>query len=274
MLFLAFFDQTLHVARVSNQHHAGAPLKEAAQSGQRKDVIERKRCHNDFGLLLEVAGNPNTRLLQVGQHIAVREHGAFGNAGCAACVLQKCDVIAVELDRIKFSGSALGECVAERDSVFEIELGHHLLYFLQHEVNEQTLRSRKQVADLSRDDVFNGRIFLNLFKRLGEVLDDDQDLSAGILQLSAELAGGVKRIDVDDDKSGFHDAEQTDRILEKVRHHHGNAVALLDARERLQIRSKRRHFLIKFFVRHCLAQAGKDRSITVLLTDLFLEIRQ
>ncbi len=136
VLFLAFFDQTLHVARVSNQHHASAPLKEAAQSGQRKDVIERKRCHNDFGLLLEVAGNPNTRLLQVGQHIAVREHGAFGNAGCAACVLQKCDVIAVELDRIKFSGSALGECVAERDSVFEIELGHHLLYFLQHEVNE------------------------------------------------------------------------------------------------------------------------------------------
>ena len=115
---------------------------------------------------------------------------------------------------------------------------------------------------------------MNLFKRLGEVLDDDQDLSAGILQLSAEFTSCVKRIDVDDDKSGFHDAEQTDRILEEVRHHHGNAVALLNAGQRLQIRSKRRHFLIKFFVRHCLAQAGKDRSITVLLTDLFLEIRQ
>ena len=122
--------------------------------------------------------------------------------------------------------------------------------------------------------MFNGRIFLNLFERLGEVLDDDQDLSAGILQLTAELSGGVKRIDVNDDKSGFHDAEQTDRILEKVRHHHGNAVALLYTGERLQIRSKRRNFLIKFFVRHGFAQAGKDRSITVLLTDLFLEIRQ
>ena len=103
MLFLAFFNQTLHIARVGNQHHAGAPLEETAHRSKRKDVIERKCCHDDFGLLLKVAGNPNTGLLQVRQHVAVREHGAFGNTGRAARVLQKCDVVAVKFDRVKCS---------------------------------------------------------------------------------------------------------------------------------------------------------------------------
>ena len=52
---------------------------------------------------------------------------------------------------------------------------------------------------------------------------------AGILQLMLELARCVERIRVDDGQTDPQSAEHRDRILQDVRHHQGDAVALGEA---------------------------------------------
>ena len=71
-------------------------------------------------------------------------------------------------------------------------------------------------------------------ERVREVLQDDDRLRAGVLQLMLELARGVERIGVDDREAGAQRAVQRDRVLQDVRQHDRDAVALLQVRALLQ----------------------------------------
>lgn len=73
----------------------------------------------------------------------------------------------------------------------------------------------------------------DLLDRMGKVFQHEDRLGAGIDQLMLELARRVERIDVDDRVAGPEDAVDDDRILQDVRHHHGDAIAFRQA-ERLQ----------------------------------------
>ncbi len=166
-------------------------------------MVKRKRCHHDFTCLLEVGRNPNTGLLQIGQHIAVCQHGALRDAGCAARVLQKRDVIAINLGFLVFQRGAFCKRFGKHNRMLEMEFWHHLLDTLHHEVDQHALRSREQVANLSRDHMLDRSFLLDSLKGLGKVLDDDQNFRFRILQYSAKLTACVERIDVHNNQSGF-----------------------------------------------------------------------
>ena len=71
-------------------------------------------------------------------------------------------------------------------------------------------------------------------ERVREVLEDDDGLRAGVLELMLELARGVERIRVDDGQAGAQGAVQRDRVLQDVRQHERDAIALLQVVRLLQ----------------------------------------
>ncbi len=87
-------------------------------------------------------------------------------------------------------------------------------------------------------DVLDRRLREHLLQRAGEILEDDDRLGAGVLQLVLELARRVQRIDVDHRHAGAQDAEQRHRVLQQVGRHDGDAIALGHARQPLQERGE------------------------------------
>ncbi len=65
----------------------------------------------------------------------------------------------------------------------------------------------------------------HLLQSCGEVLQDDDDLGTGVLELVRQLTGRVERIDVDHDMAGAQHAGDRNRILQHVRHHQRDAGA-------------------------------------------------
>jgi hypothetical protein len=59
----------------------------------------------------------------------------------------------------------------------------------------------------------------------GEVLQDDDGLGAGVLELVLQLARGVQRVDVDQHQAGAQDGRHHHRVLRHIGHHHRDAVA-------------------------------------------------
>ena len=74
----------------------------------------------------------------------------------------------------------------------------------------------------------------HLLQNAGEVLENDDGLGAGVLQLVLELARRVQRIDVHHGHAGAQHAEQRHRILQEVRRHDGDALALAHSRQALE----------------------------------------
>ena len=103
---------------------------------------------------------------------------------------------------------------------------HHLLHLLDDQVDDPALRPRQHVADLGGDHVLDRRAPEHLLQDTGEVLEDDDGLGARVLELVLELARRVERIDVHHDHAGAQDAEQRHRVLQQVRRHDGDALAL------------------------------------------------
>ena len=78
----------------------------------------------------------------------------------------------------------------------------------------------------------------HFLQHMREVLDDHDDGGAGIAELMLELARGVQRIGIDDGEAGAQRAVNGDGVLQGVRHHHGDAIAFLEAAARLQERAE------------------------------------
>ena len=89
-------------------------------------------------------------------------------------------------------------------------------------------------------DVLDRRVRDHFLQHVREVLEDDDDRRAGIDELVLELARGVQRIGVDDGHAGAQRAVHDDGVLQDVRHHDGDAVALLESAAGLQERAELR----------------------------------
>ena len=115
--------------------------------------------------------------------------------------------------------------VVEPERARQLVRRHHLLHVADDEVDDRALEA-EHVAERGDDDVLQLRPRRHLLQRDGEVLEDDDHFRAGVVELVLELAGGVERVDVDDDAAGAQRAEERDRVLQHVRHHDRDARAL------------------------------------------------
>ncbi len=104
-----------------------------------------------------------------------------------------------------------------------------------------------------------------------KVLQHEKRLRAGILQLMFQLARCVKRIDIDHHHACPQDSINRNRILQDVRHHHGNPVAFFQS-SGLQPGGDGSGFSVQFPVSQRLSHAGKGLPVGKLHTALFEKI--
>ncbi len=228
----------LGVARIGDQDVAPAQSHEDHRiHGERIDVIERQRCEHGFDVAGQLPLRPDLGLQQVGDDVLMREHGALGDAGGAACVLQERQIATARAHRRQGPVIADGERVEQMHGLRQTVLRHHLFDVPQHEIEQTSLQVQpigEQIAETGDDHVLHARAGQRVLDGLREVLEHDDGLRAAVLELVCEFAHGVERIHVDDHRASLQDTEQRDWILERVRQHDGDALARFDT-DALQI---------------------------------------
>jgi len=110
-----------------------------------------------------------------------------------------------------------------------------------------------------------------LLQRVGEVLDDDDGLGAGVLELVLQLARRVQRVDVDHHQAGAQDGGHGHRVLRHVGHHDGDAVALGQA-QALQVGGEGVAQGIGLAIADFLAHEAVGRAVRVLAEALFHQL--
>ena len=85
----------------------------------------------------------------------------------------------------------------------------------------------------------------HLLDHVRKILDHDDRLRAGILELMFEFAGGIQRVGIHHHHARSQYAEQRNRVLQNVRHHQGDAIARRQTRFALQPGGKRAAQLIE-----------------------------
>ena len=158
-------------------------LGKAKRRRQTKDVIKGKRRHNDFFSLFKCLRDPRAGLLDISQDVSVREHGAFGNPRCSACVLQKGNVGVVKGLLGKAVGFSALDGFTEIDVSRKIENGNNFFDATQNKIHCVTLEKAEHVARFGRDDVTHDGAFKRVFQGLSEVFDDDDGFGAAIGEL-------------------------------------------------------------------------------------------
>ncbi len=185
--------------------------------------------------------DPRARLQHVRDHVAMSEHRALGDAGRAAGVLQERDVVV--RDRRPASNGRNWPCSStslKRTAPGSSQCGTCL----------RTWRTtRFTIADFGQPSWSPTPVTMtcsscgaldHLGERVREVLEDHDRFRAGIGQLMLELARGVERIRVDDGQPGAQRAVQRDRVLQDVRQHDRDPVALLQFRDSAAARPRSR----------------------------------
>jgi hypothetical protein len=130
---------------------------------------------------------------------------------------------------------ALAERLDEADRSGQRILRHLLPDVAQHEIREQALGEAEQVADASDDHGLDAGVPDHLLQRGREILKDHDGLRAGVVQLVLELARRVQRVGVHHREPGAERRGDRHRVLQHVRQHDGDAVALAQARHLLQV---------------------------------------
>ena len=100
----------------------------------------------------------------------------------------------------------------------------------------------------------------HLLHRGGEILQHDDRLGAGILELVFEFARGVERIDVHHRVAGAQHGGGRNRILQHVRHHQRDAGALRQALA-LQIGGERQRHLVEIAIADRLVHADEGLAV-------------
>nr|GEU28155.1 hypothetical protein [Tanacetum cinerariifolium] len=193
--------------------------------GQRKDVIQRQRRHDDrlfrdaahgrFGPLLD--------LQHVGNDVLVREHGALGHARGAARVLQESGVGQRAGDGREFHPRAMRQRGLEAHRVGQRIRRHHALDIAHDKVDQHALGQPQHFAHAADNDVLDLGAAQHLLERVGKVFQEDDGAAAGVVELMLELARRVQRVDIDDRVASAQDGGNGDRILQHVGHHDAHA---------------------------------------------------
>ncbi len=200
---LQLLDEAGQVARVGDQDVLRALLHAHQRvHRQRVDMVERQRADEDHALrplaLDEGAVEPGRVLRDIGEHVAVKQRGALRYAGRAAGVLQEGDVVGADIDRPESRLRPGLQRVVETGVAGQRPGRHHFLDSSHHQVDDDALGAQ-QVAHRGHDHVPDGGVLDDRVQRGGEILQDDDRLGAGILELVLELARRVERVDVDHD---------------------------------------------------------------------------
>jgi hypothetical protein len=157
----------------------------------------------------------------------VGQHGALGDTGGAAGVLQERDVVVGQLHGLHPLCSSflerLPEAFHSRKAV-----GLYLFALLAHHpVDYGALGKAEHFADAGDDNVLDGRVREDFLQYMREVLEDHDGGRARISELMLELTSRVQRIGVDDGQAGTQRAMHGDWVLQAIRHHQRDAVAFL-----------------------------------------------
>ena len=168
---------------------------------------------------------------------------------------------------------ALGDGCVEAHGAGQVVGRHHLLDVAHHVVDQRALEQAQLVAHGAQHHVLDRRVRDALLQRGGEVLDDDDGLGAGVLELVLQLARRVQRVDVDHHQAGAQDAGHGHRVLRHVGHHDGDAVALGQA-QALQIGGEGAAQAVGLGVGDVLAHEAVGRAAGVLLEALFHQRHQ
>ena len=242
-------DEGRHVARIGDEYveravlHPGETIRD-----ERKDMVERQRGDEDFPARLELSADPGRGLLEIGNYVAVAQHGAFGDAGCAAGVLQERDVPVAGRGGPQGLPYPFLEGARERDRARQMEWRHQLLHPPHHEIDQRRFREAEPISHADEDHVLDLGASDDLGECVREVLEDNDGPRARVAELVFEFARGVERVGVDHGEAGEQHAEDRDRVGEQIRHHDRDAVARVEA-EPLQVSGECSRPLVHLTVR-------------------------
>ena len=205
-----------------------APLDEGEQlHRQREDVIERQRRHDDVAACLELGLHPRRGLLEVRDHVAVRQHRRpWARRSCRPCTAgTRCRPV---VSGTGSSGSLRPTASAALNGTAPSICHGGTIFFpyLTTRFVSSALIGGKRSPSLGGDHRLDRRPLDDLLDGVREILEHDDRLRAGVVELVLELAARVERVAVDDHQAGAERGEQRDRILQHVRHHDRDAVAL------------------------------------------------
>ena len=271
-----FADERLEVPRVRDHDIVRAePQHREAVRRQREDVVQRQRRDRDERFArLERRLHPGLGLQHVRDQVAVRQHGALGNARRAAGVLQEGDVLRPERDGDEILVPPLAERLGEGHGAGQAPFRHLLAQVAQHEVHDGRLREAEQVPDTGDDDGLEADLAADVLQRVGEVLENHQCTRTGIVQLVPQLARRVQRVRVDDREAGTQRAEDRDRVLQHVRQHDRDAIAVTQPCDLLQVGGESRAEHVEVAVRQRPVHAGEAGPVAIPLDALLEQVQQ
>ena len=248
-------DEAIHVARIGDEPVLGADgIVGDEIHHQREDVVERQRRDHDFLARSQRVRHESLELLGVGHEVAVRQRRAFRQPCGAAGILQEQKIVPAQRYRRKREVAAFGNRIGEGDDVREPYV-HWRTWQL----------GADAIAGLDHDHMLDLGVADDLGERRRGAAEDDDDFSAGIVELVLELTWRVERVDVHLHGAGADDPEHGERESGEIRQHHRDAVALPDTELPLQIGGELAGEPIGIGVSERMAEITKRRLFRIAL---------
>ncbi|MNK67203.1 hypothetical protein D3C87_865350 [compost metagenome] len=206
-----------------------------------------------------------TRLLHVGDQVAMGQHRALGQAGGAAGVLQHGDVIEAGAQRLDPQASAHAQRTFEGNGLGQGIRRDHFLDLAHHRIDQPAFGGGHQVAHLRFDQVLDVGVGQHFLDFLPEHVQVYQRPGAGILELVTHLPRGVQRVGVDHDQPGAQGAEHGNRVMQDVGHLHRDAVPRHQVGVGLQVAGEGGALAFQFGVGQGHAHVAERRAVSKLL---------
>jgi hypothetical protein len=188
--------------------------------------------------------------------------------------LQKGEIVVAKRDRIERLLATCRQRVAPTHRSGQAPGRYHLFHVLDHQVGQQPLQRRQQIADLGRDHGAHLRVADHLLQRVCKIFQHHNGAHIGVFQLVLQLARGVERVHIHHHHAGAQHTEQGHRVLQQVGHHQRDAVAALQLGRLLQPSSKRVAGLVQLAEGHRGSHRAVGRQIGKTLAAVALHVGQ
>ena len=183
-------DQSLDVARIGNEHASSAHQRKGQQvRGQREDVIERQRREHAALFLGQIGRDHGAALQCVGDEIAMGEDRGFGDAGCAAGILQQSRRSRPRGGvHIMRAGHAAAGLLQQRD-ILEAPCRHRPPHICVGEIEHRPFDRRHEVAEARHHHMADLGLGQHRLELVGKVLHDHDGGGAAIVSCSLSSRG-------------------------------------------------------------------------------------
>ena len=227
-------------------------------------MVERDRRDAEQRLIgIDKRRTPKFDLLHIGQHVAVAEHGAFGHAGGATGVLQKSQVVRLQIDLAPGQLLAARQHVAKGHRTGQGIRRHHGFDLVHHKIGQIAFKKRHHVRQPADHNMAHRCVANDLRQRVGEQIDHHHGLHAGIAQLVLEFAGRVHRVHIDHHIAGTQQPKHAHRVLQHIGHHQSHPAALGQVQNVLEIAGHASGVIVQLGVAQLGAGGAADKSVTV-----------